>query len=97
MISSPEQYQKYKDDFNSEYSEYRHLHAELEVISRHLIKLQNEFKQVKQSKIKKKVISLKDAHKSVLCVPQYLDSHYIPIIFTGSVLFISFFMSPLLR
>ncbi|XP_030274949.1 caspase recruitment domain-containing protein 8-like isoform X2 [Sparus aurata] len=56
VISSPEQYQRYKDDFNSQYSEYRRLHAQLQLICRHLTKLQNEFEQVKQSKEKKKMI-----------------------------------------
>ena len=67
VISSPEQYQRYKNDFNSQYREYRRLHAKIEVIQQNLTKLQNDLKQVKQSKANKvrKSFSLKDAHKSV--------------------------------
>ncbi|XP_036955559.1 uncharacterized protein LOC119020395 isoform X2 [Acanthopagrus latus] len=53
VISSPEQYQRYKNDFNSQYREYRRLHAKIEVIQQNLTKLQNDLKQVKQSKANK--------------------------------------------
>ncbi|KAM8755810.1 uncharacterized protein AB9X84_009226 isoform 2-T2 [Acanthopagrus schlegelii] len=56
VISSPEQYQRYKNDFNSEYGEYQRLHAKIEVIHQNLTKLQNDLKQVKQSKESKKII-----------------------------------------
>lgn len=55
MISSPEQRQRYKNDFNAEYSEYRGLHARIECITRHFTVLDNELKQLQQGTDKYKV------------------------------------------
>lgn len=46
VISSPEQRQSYKNDFNAEYSEYRSLHARIEEITRQFTVLDNELKQL---------------------------------------------------
>ncbi|XP_020487804.1 RNA polymerase II elongation factor ELL [Labrus bergylta] len=48
VIGSPEQRQKYKNDFNTEYSEYRDLHARIEGITRQFTVLDNELKQLQQ-------------------------------------------------
>lgn len=55
VISSPEQRQRYKNDFNAEYSEYRGLHARIERITRHFSVLDNELKQLQQGTDKYKV------------------------------------------
>lgn len=55
VISSPEQRQRYKNDFNAEYSEYRGLHARIECITRHFTVLDNELKQLQQGTDKYKV------------------------------------------
>lgn len=46
VIGSPEQRQRYKNDFNAEYSEYRGLHARIEGITRQFTVLDNELKQL---------------------------------------------------
>lgn len=46
MICSAEQRQRYKNDFNAEYSEYRGLHARIEGITRQFTVLDNELKQL---------------------------------------------------
>lgn len=58
VISSPEQRQRYKNDFNAEYSEYRGLHARIEGITRQFTVLDNELKQLQQGTNKYKVDSL---------------------------------------
>lgn len=68
VISSPEQRQRYKNDFNAEYSEYRDLHARIEGITRQFTVLDNELKQLQQGTEKYKVDSVRDAHKSTLWV-----------------------------
>ncbi len=68
VIGSPEQRQRYKNDFNAEYSEYRGLHARIEGITRQFTVLDNELKQLQQGTDKYKVESLTDAHKSAVCV-----------------------------
>ncbi|TKS74483.1 RNA polymerase II elongation factor ELL [Collichthys lucidus] len=55
VIGSPEQRQRYKNDFNSEYSEYRGLHARIEGITRQFTVLDNELKQLQQGTDKYKV------------------------------------------
>lgn len=55
MIDSPEQRQRYKNDFNAEYSEYRGLHARIESITRQFTVLDNELKQLQQGTEKYKV------------------------------------------
>lgn len=47
-ISSQEQRQSYKNDFNAEYSEYRGLHARIEGITRQFTVLDAELKQLQQ-------------------------------------------------
>ena len=55
VIGSPEQRQRYKNDFNAEYSEYRGLHARIEGITRQFTVLDNELKQLQQGTDKYKV------------------------------------------
>uniref|UniRef100_A0A671SBE2 RNA polymerase II elongation factor ELL-like n=1 Tax=Sinocyclocheilus anshuiensis TaxID=1608454 RepID=A0A671SBE2_9TELE len=56
MISSQEQRQSYKNDFNAEYSEYRGLHARIESITRQFTILDSELKQLQQGTDKYKTI-----------------------------------------
>ncbi|KAJ8277270.1 hypothetical protein GJAV_G00073370 [Gymnothorax javanicus] len=55
-ISSQEQRQNYKNDFNAEYSEYRGLHARIEGITRQFTVLDSELKQLQQGTDKYKTI-----------------------------------------
>ncbi|KAJ0065156.1 hypothetical protein NL108_005646, partial [Boleophthalmus pectinirostris] len=66
VIGSPEQRQKYKNDFNAEYTEYRGLHARIEGITRQFTVLDNELKQLQQGTDKYKTIHnqiLQEYHK----------------------------------
>uniref|UniRef100_A0A673IM14 RNA polymerase II elongation factor ELL-like n=1 Tax=Sinocyclocheilus rhinocerous TaxID=307959 RepID=A0A673IM14_9TELE len=56
VISSQEQRQSYKNDFNAEYSEYRGLHARIESITRQFTILDTELKQLQQGTDKYKTI-----------------------------------------
>ncbi|KAF7664117.1 hypothetical protein LDENG_00189340, partial [Lucifuga dentata] len=56
VIGSQEQRQRYKNDFNAEYSEYRGLHARIEGITRQFTVLDNELKQLQQGTDKYKTI-----------------------------------------
>ncbi|XP_056615128.1 RNA polymerase II elongation factor ELL isoform X2 [Triplophysa dalaica] len=56
VISSQEQRQSYKNDFNTEYSEYRGLHARIESITRQFTILDSELKQLQQGTDKYKTI-----------------------------------------
>ncbi|KAM6167340.1 RNA polymerase II elongation factor ELL [Erethizon dorsatum] len=47
-ISSSEQRQRYKNDFNAEYSEYRDLHARIEQITRRFTQLDAQLRQLAQ-------------------------------------------------
>ncbi|XP_048198542.1 RNA polymerase II elongation factor ELL [Perognathus longimembris pacificus] len=47
-ISSSEQRQSYKNDFNAEYSEYRDLHARIEQITRRFTQLDTQLRQLAQ-------------------------------------------------
>uniref|UniRef100_A0A8C5KM55 Elongation factor RNA polymerase II n=1 Tax=Jaculus jaculus TaxID=51337 RepID=A0A8C5KM55_JACJA len=47
-ISSSEQRQSYKNDFNAEYSEYRNLHARIEQITRRFTQLDAQLRQLSQ-------------------------------------------------
>lgn len=55
-ISSHDQRQSYKNDFNAEYSEYRGLHARIEGIIRQFAVLDSELKPLQQGTYKYKVI-----------------------------------------
>lgn len=68
MIDSPEQRQRYKNDFNAEYSEYRGLHARIEGITRQFTVLDNELKQLHQGTDKYKVDSLKDTQNIIFVI-----------------------------
>jgi len=57
VIVAPEQRQRYKNDFNGEYSEYRGLHARIDGITRQFTVLDNELKQLHQGTDKYKVDS----------------------------------------
>ncbi|XP_072245806.1 RNA polymerase II elongation factor ELL [Leuresthes tenuis] len=74
VISSPEQRQRYKNDFNAEYSEYRGLHARIEGITRQFTVLDNELKQLQQGTDKYKTIHnqiLQEYHKIKKTNPNY--------------------------
>ncbi|KAG8126805.1 hypothetical protein E2320_021863 [Naja naja] len=55
-ISSSEQRQSYKNDFNAEYGEYRDLHARIERITRRFMQLDSELKQLSQGSEEYKII-----------------------------------------
>ena len=80
VIGSPEQRQRYKNDFNAEYSEYRGLHARIEGITRQFTVLDNELKQLQQGTDKYKVNSLKETHKMLFLLENILSKKY-PILF----------------
>ncbi|XP_041647391.1 RNA polymerase II elongation factor ELL [Cheilinus undulatus] len=74
VIDSPEQRQKYKNDFNTEYSEYRDLHARIEGITRQFTVLDNELKQLQQGTDKYQTIHnqiLEEYHKIKKTNPNY--------------------------
>uniref|UniRef100_A0A3Q2NQ77 Elongation factor RNA polymerase II n=1 Tax=Fundulus heteroclitus TaxID=8078 RepID=A0A3Q2NQ77_FUNHE len=74
VINSPEQRQRYKNDFNAEYSEYRGLHARIEGITRQFTVLDNELKQLQQGTDKYKSIHnqiLQEYHKIKKTNPNY--------------------------
>ncbi|KAK9519084.1 hypothetical protein VZT92_021836 [Zoarces viviparus] len=74
VIISPEQRQRYKNDFNSEYSEYRGLHARIDGITRQFTVLDNELKQLPQGTDKYKTIHnqiLQEYHKIKKTNPNY--------------------------
>ncbi|GAA6219384.1 RNA polymerase II elongation factor ELL [Lates japonicus] len=74
VIGSPEQRQRYKNDFNAEYSEYRGLHARIEGITRQFTVLDNELKQLQQGTDKYKTIHnqiLQEYHKIKKTNPNY--------------------------
>ncbi|XP_067368485.1 RNA polymerase II elongation factor ELL isoform X1 [Channa argus] len=74
VIESPEQRQRYKNDFNAEYSEYRGLHARIEGITRQFTVLDNELKQLQQGTEKYKTIHnqiLQEYHKIKKTNPNY--------------------------
>ncbi|XP_061456733.1 RNA polymerase II elongation factor ELL [Rhineura floridana] len=55
-ISSPEQRQSYKNDFNAEYGEYRDLHARIERVTRRFVQLDSQLKQLLQGSEEYKTI-----------------------------------------
>uniref|UniRef100_A0A8C0HE10 Elongation factor for RNA polymerase II n=1 Tax=Chelonoidis abingdonii TaxID=106734 RepID=A0A8C0HE10_CHEAB len=55
-ISSLEQRQSYKNDFNAEYNEYRDLHARIERITRRFTQLDSQLKQLSQGSEEYKTI-----------------------------------------
>ncbi|XP_077573632.1 RNA polymerase II elongation factor ELL isoform X2 [Stigmatopora nigra] len=74
VIKSPDQRQSYKNDFNSEYSEYRGLHARIESITRHFTELENELKKLQQGTDKYMTIHnqiLQEYHKIKKINPHY--------------------------
>ncbi|XP_059197976.1 RNA polymerase II elongation factor ELL [Centropristis striata] len=74
VIGSAEQRQRYKNDFNAEYSEYRGLHARIEGITRQFTVLDNELKQLHQGTDKYKTIHnqiLQEYHKIKKTNPNY--------------------------
>ena len=72
MINSPEQRQRYKNDFNAEYSEYRGLHARIEGITRQFTVLDNELKQLPQGTDKYKVDFLKDTQNIIFVICNWI-------------------------
>ncbi|XP_077188007.1 RNA polymerase II elongation factor ELL [Paroedura picta] len=55
-VSSSEQRQSYKTDFNTEYNEYRDLHSRIERITRRFTQLDSELKQLSQDSAEYKII-----------------------------------------
>uniref|UniRef100_A0A3P9LPL2 Elongation factor RNA polymerase II n=1 Tax=Oryzias latipes TaxID=8090 RepID=A0A3P9LPL2_ORYLA len=73
-IRSPEQRQRYKNDFNAEYSEYRALHARIEGITRQFTVLDNQLKRLQQGTEQYKTIHnqiLQEYHKIKKTNPNY--------------------------
>lgn len=58
VISSHDQRQSYKQDFNKEYDEYRDLHARIDGVTRQFMELDAQLKQLNQESHKYKVIIL---------------------------------------
>lgn len=54
-ITSSEQRQSYKNDFNAEYGEYRDLHARIERVTRRFTVLDSQLKQLSQGSEEYKV------------------------------------------
>ncbi|XP_075895559.1 RNA polymerase II elongation factor ELL isoform X2 [Nelusetta ayraudi] len=74
VIGSPEQRQRYKNDFNAEYSEYRGLHARIEGITRQFTVLDNELKQLQPGTDRYKTINnqiIQEYHKIKKSNPNY--------------------------
>uniref|UniRef100_A0A3P9JQS1 Elongation factor RNA polymerase II n=1 Tax=Oryzias latipes TaxID=8090 RepID=A0A3P9JQS1_ORYLA len=74
QIRSPEQRQRYKNDFNAEYSEYRALHARIEGITRQFTVLDNQLKRLQQGTEQYKTIHnqiLQEYHKIKKTNPNY--------------------------
>ncbi|XP_051942717.1 RNA polymerase II elongation factor ELL-like [Hippocampus zosterae] len=55
-ISSPAQRQRYKEEFNKQYSEYRDLHAHIDGVTRQFMELETQLKQLHQDSHKYKTI-----------------------------------------
>ncbi|XP_049596752.1 RNA polymerase II elongation factor ELL isoform X1 [Syngnathus scovelli] len=55
-ISSPAQRQRYKEEFNKEYSDYRDLHAHIDAVTRQFMVLDTQLKQLHQDSHKYKTI-----------------------------------------
>ncbi|XP_067086887.1 RNA polymerase II elongation factor ELL, partial [Osmerus mordax] len=76
VVVSPEQRQIYKNDFNSEYSEYRGLHARIEGITRQFSLLDTQLKQLPQGTDKYKTIHnqiLQEYRKIKKTNPNYIQ------------------------
>lgn len=54
-IGSPAQRQRYKEEFNKQYSEYRDLHAHIDGVTRQFMELETQLKQLHQDSHKYKV------------------------------------------
>lgn len=78
VIGSPEQRQRYKNDFNAEYSEYRGLHARMEGITRQFTVLDNELKQLQPGTDRYKVASADGSRcrSEKLALPQTLGARH---------------------
>ncbi|XP_022049504.1 RNA polymerase II elongation factor ELL-like [Acanthochromis polyacanthus] len=55
-ICSHDQRQRYKQDFNSEYSEYRDLHARIDIVTRQFMELDTQLKQLHHESHKYKTV-----------------------------------------
>ncbi|XP_012736516.2 RNA polymerase II elongation factor ELL [Fundulus heteroclitus] len=56
LISSPNQRQSYKQDFNKEYSEYRDLHARIDSVTQQFMELDTQLKQLHHESRKYKTV-----------------------------------------
>ncbi|XP_061651542.1 RNA polymerase II elongation factor ELL-like isoform X2 [Phyllopteryx taeniolatus] len=61
-ISSPAQRQRYKEEFNKEYSEYRDLHARIDGVTRQFMELDTQLKQLHHDSHKYKTIHNQIVH-----------------------------------
>lgn len=90
-IVSQEQRQRYKNDFNREYNEYRALHARIEGVTRQFTVLEAQLRQLQQGTDQYQVSP--SSHRSVaqdtgsqsVCQQQRIWSVYWPISGSGSV------------
>ncbi|CAI9565867.1 unnamed protein product [Staurois parvus] len=79
VIVSNEQRQSYKDDFNSEYDEYRRLHARVESITRRFMQLDAQRKRLSPGSKEYQVLHeqvLKEYRKFKEASPNYYEEKY---------------------
>ncbi|KAJ1208556.1 hypothetical protein NDU88_003940 [Pleurodeles waltl] len=78
-ILSSEQRQTYKDDFNSEYDEYRSLHARVENVTRRFMKLDSQRKRLSPGSKEYKIVHeevLQEYRKIKRSSPNYNEEKY---------------------
>ncbi|XP_018415730.1 PREDICTED: RNA polymerase II elongation factor ELL2 [Nanorana parkeri] len=79
VIVSNEQRQSYKDDFNSEYDEYRRLHARVESITRRFMQLDAQRKRLSPGSKEYQIVHeevLKEYRKFKEASPNYYEEKY---------------------
>uniref|UniRef100_A0A8C5M2X9 Elongation factor for RNA polymerase II 2 n=1 Tax=Leptobrachium leishanense TaxID=445787 RepID=A0A8C5M2X9_9ANUR len=78
-IVSTEQRERYKEDFNSEYDEYRHLHSKIESITRKFMQLDTRRKSLSPTSKEYKVVHeevIKEYRKLKETFPNYYEEKY---------------------
>ncbi|CAH2297055.1 RNA polymerase II elongation factor ELL2 [Pelobates cultripes] len=76
VVASKEQRERYKEDFNSEYEEYRRLHSKIESVTRKFVHLDTQRKTLSPSSKEYKVIHeevLKEYRKLKESLPNYYE------------------------
>lgn len=79
VIVSKEQRQSYKDDFNSEYDEYRGLHARVEKITRKFMQLDTQRKRLSPGSKEYQIVHeevIKEYRKFKEASPNYYEEKY---------------------